>query len=280
MQADCGYACYKHAVGALERTNPRPLRGDGYSFNMLISPSVLHLGDLMNISSNGQNLRKNMEAANELREQYRKDDAQFVRPFEDFAQATDKLSIDVALTIFKTCSWLNAGGIIAIPTVKGLFQFPSTATPQDLLYSAIFFILGLVASASSAILGFFALVGRADRSFASAESYRMKNKMHYYPDPLTEKDRYEYINSQHVQENKCHGVFLRFKITSIIAIIISLVCFIVGSWVGASTIYTVIKNNGNQPIILKDLTVPTPLVPSPPTPQPSTNDTQSAPGSK
>ncbi len=188
------------------------------------------------------NLRQIREDYRAHREEYRREIAQHVDPKEAGARNTDKSAIDIAQSIFKTSTWLNGGGIIAIPAVVGLFKVRDTTTiAMDLLVPGGIFSLGLLTSLISAIMGFFALANRADMESSDATAMKLRTNLNYYPpdDPDEEKcetSRKEQeieISKWQQKTTSYYKLFYRFKAGAIIFIVISTVCFVGGNYFGA-----------------------------------------------
>jgi len=118
------------------------------------------------------------------------------RYFEDYRDLIDRhregsffyeqRAIEFATSAMKVLTYLNGGGLVAIPAVVALFKTNPADVKTQLIYAAAAFIGGLVCVALSQAFAFFAMARRSEASiFYGFEEMEILASVHY---PTTAED--------------------------------------------------------------------------------------------
>jgi hypothetical protein len=103
-------------------------------------------------------------------EQYLARYKDYVLPYHEGARVFEKHAIDFAFNAVRTVTYLNGGGLIAIPAAVALFQTNPREVKTSLLLAALGFITSLVFVTAAQICGFFAMANRSAREDAVGRS--------------------------------------------------------------------------------------------------------------
>jgi hypothetical protein len=199
-----------------------------------MSDSGLNLSDLFK-----QQQEQNKQQQ-EHREALRRDIELHVAPIIAAAMETDKAAITLGQSVLRTSTILNGGALVAIPAVVTLFGIDAKAVIESLMWAGGLFIVGLLASWLSTILGFFALSHRADRDYDRGEVTKFGLYKDYYPDQFKEHDaEHDKHQTRVLRRNRA---FERLRFSAIVCSFASLAVFVGGSVVGGwSVLHAPIK---------------------------------------
>jgi hypothetical protein len=74
----------------------------------------------------------------------------------------DKSAIDLAASAMRALTYLNGGGLVAIPAAAALFRIDPQKTKQDLIIAGLLFVAGLLSIVFAQACAFFVQARRAE----------------------------------------------------------------------------------------------------------------------
>jgi hypothetical protein len=173
------------------------------------------------------------------------------RYFEDYADRVDRhrtshffyeqRALDFATSAMKVLSYLNGGGLLAIPTVVALFH----ARPEDvkiqLVLAALAFILGLILVVVAQASAFFVMArrGEAERNY-QFEQMELLRGVHY-PETFSPENQIAAAEAPKPYAVAAQDKMKRsdwWRLLSLIFTWSSLVFFIAGCLLGAWAVLT------------------------------------------
>jgi hypothetical protein len=135
-------------------------------------------------------------------------------------------------------TYLNGGGLVAIPTAVALFQADVKAAKLNLIIAALLFVSGLVLVTLTQLAAFFTLARRseAERLYEN-ENIQLLNATHFLiSDQAAQsnavKDAQRKRQIGHVKERRSD----RWRLAAIVIFYGALLCFIVGCYFGTGAV--------------------------------------------
>lgn len=140
----------------------------------------------------------------------------------------------------KGLTYLNGGGLVAIPTVVALFRADPSQVKTRLVYAAAAFIAGLVFVALSQAFAFFVMARRAEAEVHySFEQMELLGAVHYPGAPGTSND----VKGRNERAQQNRNIALAktrksdvWRVFALIFIWLSLALFIAGCHLGGSAV--------------------------------------------
>jgi hypothetical protein len=167
--------------------------------------------------------------------------------FEDYKDRVDRhrqgsafyeqRAIEFVFSAMKGMTYLNGGGLVAIPTVVALFRADPGHVKSQLLYAAAAFIAGLVSVAFSQAFAFFVMARRAEAEvYYQFEQMELLGAVHYPNTPDDQKGR-----NERAQENRNTAIAKtrtsdKWRALALIFIWLSLLLFIAGCYLGGNAV--------------------------------------------
>lgn len=173
------------------------------------------------------------------------------RYFEDYADRVgrhregehfyEQRAIDFASNALKAVTYLNGGGLIAIPAAIGLFRADPSAVKLQILCSGLAFVAGLFFAAVSQGCAFFVMARRSEaEQCLQMEQTEYLNATHYPAgDPKQQAEtlaRAQQQRNTYVKKRKRSD---RWRIASLSFVWASLVLFVIGCGAGAWSVLKV-----------------------------------------
>jgi hypothetical protein len=113
----------------------------------------------------------------------------------------DKLAIDYSASAFRLLTYVNAGGLLAIPTAVGILGPQQPDQRQILLKIAAFFVAGLLLILLSQICAFFTMAKRAEAHEQAGAQYSWILSGIRYPAQFSDaKDRSETARASYTKK--------------------------------------------------------------------------------
>jgi hypothetical protein len=165
------------------------------------------------------------------------------RYFEDYKDRVDRhragsafyeqRAIEFASSALKILTYLNGGGLLAIPAVVALFRTDPNNVKFQLLGTAAAFVSGLIFITISQACAFFVMARRSESEISFREEQAQLLKLVHYPgtaDELATSSR----DAQSQRENALNKLKRSdaWRIASLIFVWISLILFVVGCALG------------------------------------------------
>jgi hypothetical protein len=166
------------------------------------------------------------------------------RYFEDYADRVgrhregehfyEQRAIDFASNALKALTYLNGGGLIAVPAAIGLFHADPSAVKLQILCSALAFVAGLFCVAASQGCAFCVMARRSEaEQYLQIEQTELLNATHYPGDQKQQAEnlaRAEQQRNTYIEKRKRSD---HWRIASLIFVCASLVLFVIGCAAGA-----------------------------------------------
>jgi hypothetical protein len=146
---------------------------------------------------------------------------------------------EFATNAIRALTYLNGGGLVAIPTVVALFGADPKQAKLELLKAAIFFVAGLFAVVVVQASAFFVYARRAESENFLADEQAIRLMHTHYPGAADEQSKR--LNDAQARRQRSTEKTLRSNYWRRLALVLfwtSLVCFIAGCFFGARAVLT------------------------------------------
>jgi hypothetical protein len=171
------------------------------------------------------------------RRQYFEDYKDTVGRHREGSAYYESRAIDFATNAFRTVTYLNGGGLVAIPTIVALFQADPKQAKLQLLYAAIAFVIGLLSVSAAQSSAFFVMARRAEgEQRLQTEQAALLKATHY---PESQEKINEALTLAQQQRAAYNLKLVRsdhWRRAAIVFWWLSLVCFVVGCFLGAKSV--------------------------------------------
>jgi hypothetical protein len=164
----------------------------------------------------------------DLRARYIQEIKDLVFRHHDRALDYDKQALDTAKQGFAALSYLNGGGLIAIPAAVALFKLNPTEAKVPLVTAAALFVFGLLLGIAAQWSAFFTLAKRSEAESALAD-HEAKALMGAHSSGQVD------VESASIARRK-HGQSDCWRLTGIACYLLSMIVFIAGCWFGAQAV--------------------------------------------
>jgi hypothetical protein len=167
------------------------------------------------------------------RRQYFEDYADRVDRHREGAAFYEQRAIELANNAFRQLTYLNGGGLLAIPTAMALFHVEAKRVTTQLLCAALAFAAGLVCVAASQGFAFFVMARRSEQETLLQYEQMESLRAVYYPGTPEELSATLLRSTEH--HNSANRKMRVSNISRAIALVFvwtSLLLFIAGCWAG------------------------------------------------
>jgi hypothetical protein len=174
----------------------------------------------------------------DLRRLYLAEYHDLVTPHIERAFVYEKHAIEAALSGFRALSYMNAGGLVAIPTAVALFNADPKQASKLLVTAGLWFIAGLIAVLWSQGCLFFTMARRseAEHTVGSYQANRLNAALLAYANDTEKKKLLDDANKLEVASQKNRRRSDIWRALGILFFWTSLACFISGCWFGARAV--------------------------------------------
>jgi hypothetical protein len=178
-----------------------------------------------------------MSQPQDLFRQYAEDVKALGQTFRDRGFDYEKAALDFAHSGFRTLSYLNGGGLVAIPTVVAFFKADLANARRQVIFAGAAFIAGLIMVVIAQICAFFVMAKRSE-----VQEHLLHEQMHLaagrmYPTQSTQNiERVQKSQQQWQLSEEKRVSSNRWRLVGLSLFAISAVFFIVGCIFGARAI--------------------------------------------
>jgi hypothetical protein len=175
----------------------------------------------------------------ERRRQYLQGYADSVDRHRNSASTYESRANEFATNAIKALTYLNGGGLVAIPTVVALFGADPKQAKFELLKAAIFFVLGLFAVVVTQASAYVVFARRAEAEFLVADQQATMLAHRHYPGTADEQlKRLIDAGTSDLRSTETLRRSDFWRGLALVLFCVSLVCFVLGCIFGGLAVLT------------------------------------------
>jgi hypothetical protein len=178
-----------------------------------------------------------MGEEDDRRRRYFDDYKDRIQPHRERAAYYETHALEFASSAFKVLTYLNGGGLVAIPTVVALFKADPTQVKNRLIYAGLAFVSGLVLIVLAQTFVFFVMARRAEAEQRLQAEQEALLALVHYPKAL---ESVAQVTAAAAQQRAAYGLKHtrsdRWRLAAMIVFWLSVGCFIAGCVVGAMSV--------------------------------------------
>ena len=150
----------------------------------------------------------------------------------------ERNAIEFATSILKVLTYLNGGGLLAIPAVVALFRTDPREVKAQLICAAAAFVAGLVLVVMAQACAFFVMARRSEAEIElQYEQMELLAAIHYPNSPEEQASRTTRAaqnRGSYVAKQRQSNIW---RLISLVCVWASLLLFIVGSFLGGAAVF-------------------------------------------